>query len=314
MIDRAHPAVFERLAALADPTRSRLLALLDRNELTVSEVCAVVQLPQSTVSRHLKILSDEGWVTSRAEGTSRLYAMDERLAADSRKLWDLVRADVSSLPATRHDALRLRAVLAERRARSQEFFSEAANQWDALRSELFGARTDQFALLALLDDRWTVGDLGCGTGQLSATLAPFVRQVIAVDASKAMLGAARRRLASFENVDVRPGDLEALPIADGALDAAMLAFVLHYAAEPARVIAEAWRAMRPGARLLVVDMLPHARHEYRQSMGHVWQGFGEEQLGGWLRDAGFGQFRYRPLPLDPQAKGPAVFVATGVKE
>jgi ubiquinone/menaquinone biosynthesis C-methylase UbiE/DNA-binding transcriptional ArsR family regulator len=314
MIDKAHPPVFERLATLADPTRGRLLALLDRNELTVSELCAIVQLPQSTVSRHLKILSDDGWVISRAEGTSRLYAMDERLEPHGRKLWDLVRDDVTDLAAARHDAIRLRAVLAERRTRSQEFFSRAASQWDALRVDLFGTRTDQFALLALLDDRSTVGDLGCGTGQLSATIAPFVERVIAVDASKAMLGAAKRRLVGVENVDLRVGDLEALPIEDGTLDAGMLALVLHYVAEPLRVLAEAHRALRPGGRLLVVDMLPHDRQEYRQSMGHVWQGFSEEQLGAWAKECGFARFRYRALPADPQAKGPSTFVATGVKE
>jgi ubiquinone/menaquinone biosynthesis C-methylase UbiE len=290
------------------------LALLDRHELTVSELCTVLQLPQSTVSRHLKILSDDGWVTSRAEGTSRLYAMDERLPADGRKLWDLVRDDVDAVASARHDTLRLRAVLAERRTRSQEFFSRAATQWDALRAELFGGRTDQLALLALLDDRWTVGDLGCGTGLLSATLAPFVRKVIAVDTSKAMLAAARRRLSGVENVEVRAGDLESLPIDEATLDAALLVFVMHYVAEPARVLAEAGRAMRPGGRLLLVDMMPHDRQDYRQSMGHLWLGFAEEQLGTWLWDAGFAQFRYRPLPVDSEAKGPATFVATASKE
>jgi ArsR family transcriptional regulator len=305
--------VFDRLSALADSTRSRLLLLLDRNELTVSELCAITQLPQSTVSRHLRVLSDDGWVVSRAEGTSRLYAVEPGLDAYARKLWELVKADVSGAAQARHDALRLAGVLEERRSTSQAFFSTASAQWDTMRAELFGTRADTLALLALLDERWTVGDLGCGTGQLAATLAPFVERVVGVDGSRAMLSAARKRLAKLDNVEVRAGDLESLPIADGELDAALLALVLHHVAEPARVLAESHRALSPGGRVLVVDMLPHDRQEYRRTMGHVWLGFGEEQLAAWLREAGFARVRYVSLPIDPSAKGPTLFVCTAVK-
>ena len=186
------PAIFDRMSALADATRSRLLLVLERQELTVGELCAVLQLPQSTVSRHLKTLVDEAWLASRAEGTSRRYRMlPERLDASARKLWGLVREQVAALPTAEQDARRLRSVLAQRTTRSQEFFSSAAGQWDRLRAELFGQRADLLGLLGLLDARWTVGDLGCGTGQISESLAPFVERVVAVDASAAMLQAAR---------------------------------------------------------------------------------------------------------------------------
>jgi ArsR family transcriptional regulator len=208
------------------------------------------------------------------------------------------------------DAERLRSVLAERRTKSQEFFSTSAGQWDALRAELFGQRAELGAIPGLLDDEWTVGDLGCGTGQLSATLAPFVRRVVAVDQSRAMLAAARQRVRDLGNVELRAGDLEALPVDDGELDAAVLFLVLHYVVEPSRVLAEAARALKPGGRLLMVDMTPHAREEYRQTMGHVWPGFSAEQLGAWLADAGFERMRYRTLPPAPQAKGPGLFAAT----
>jgi len=302
--------VFDRLSALADPTRGRLLLLLDRHELTVSELCAVLQLPQSTVSRHLKTLADEGWIVSRADGTSRLYSLEAQLEPPTRRLWQLVREQVADAPSAAQDALRVRGVLAQRRAKSQEFFSAAAGQWDALRSELFGQRTDLVALLGLLDETWTVGDLGCGTGQLAGTLAPFVGKVVAVDESKVMLAAARKRLASIGNVELRAGDLETLPLADGELDAALLFLVLHYVPEPARALTEVRRVLQPGGRLLVVDMTPHGREEYRQQMGHVWQGFSGAQMAGWLEQAGFGHARYSPLPADPQAKGPALFAAS----
>ena len=306
-------SIFDRLTALGDPTRSRLLLVLDQHELTVGELCAVVQMPQSTVSRHLKTLADEGWVVSRAEGTSRQYRISQPLDAPARRLWQLVRGEVSETEAGGRDAERLRTVLAERRLKSQEFFSSAAGQWDALRGELFGRRADLAALLGLVDEEWTVGDLGCGTGQMTEALAPFVREVIAVDASRAMLAAAKKRLADVPNVQLRHGVLETLPIDDGELDAAVLFLVLHYVVDPPSVLAEVHRVLAPGGRLLVVDMMPHEKDEYRQQMGHVWQGFSREQLSTWLEEAGFGGTHYRHLPADPQAKGPLLFAATAKK-
>lgn len=303
--------VFDRLSTLADSTRSRILLALERHELTVGELCAVLQLPQSTVSRHLRILGDEGWVASRADGASRRYRIAQPLDGEARRLWQLVRGQVSE--GAGHDAGRLRAVLAERKAKSQEFFSSAAGQWDTLRAELFGRRADLASLLGLVDEGWTVGDLGCGTGQATEALAPFVRRVVAVDASRAMLAAARRRLGEVPNVDLRHGDLESLPVDDGELDAALLLLVLHYVVDPGRVLAEVARSLAPGGKLLVVDMAPHEREEYRQQMGHLWQGFAREQMRAWLHEAELAGARWIALPPDPQAQGPSLFVATARK-
>ena len=286
-----------------------MLLLLERHELTVGELCAVLQLPQSTASRHLKILADDGWVVSRSEGTSRLYSLPS-LDSGAKRLWGIVREQVSETSAAAQDAQRLRSVLADRRTKSQEFFSTHAGQWDRMRTELFGQRTDPVALLALLDADWTVGDLGCGNGRLTETLAPFVRRVIGVDQSAAMLAAARKRLAGVENAEFRQGDVEHLPLDDAELDVAVVFLVLHFAADPATVIAEAARVLRPGGRLLLVDMMPHDRDEYRQQMGHVWQGFSITQIEGWMRNVGLEHTRYHPLPADPQAKGPTLFAAT----
>src|SRR5213080_757318 len=168
----APPPILDHLSALADPTRSRILLLLDRQELTVTELCAILQLPQSTVSRHLKALADSGWVAARAEGTSNLYTMNgATLDAAARRLWLLVREQVGPTPAAAQDQRRLQAALAERRTKSQEFFSSSAGQWNRLRDELFGDRFHLAALAALADPTWTFGDLGCGTGQLGAHLA-----------------------------------------------------------------------------------------------------------------------------------------------
>jgi SAM-dependent methyltransferase len=306
--------IFDRLTALADPTRSRLLLLLDRHELTVGELCTALQLPQSTVSRHLKTLADEGWVTARADGTSRRYTMPgSALDPNARRLWHLVRDQVSTTPSARHDLTRAERVLHERRTASQSFFSTRAGQWDKLRTELYGSGADLTPLGALLDPTWIVGDLGCGTGLTSAALAPFVGKVIAVDESSAMLAAARKRLAPVANVDLRSGHLEDLPIDAASLDAAVLSLVMHFVVDPASVLAEAARVLRPGGRLLIVDMLPHEREEYRTGMGHLWLGFAEQQLTGWLQDAGFTQSRIVSLAPDPQAKGPGLFAARAIR-
>ena len=306
------PAILDHLASLADTTRSRILLLLDRRELTVSELCGIVQLPQSTVSRHLKALADSGWVAARAEGTSNLYTMTrDELAPSARRLWLLVREQVGSSPAAAQDQRRLQAALAARRTKSQEFFSSSAGQWDRLRDELFGDRFHLAALAALADGTWTIGDLGCGTGQVSAALAPFVARVIAVDASAAMLQAAKKRLNGFDNIDLRRGDLEALPIDDARLEAATLMLVLHHVPEPERALAEVARVLKPQGRAVIVDMLPHDRESYRQQMGHVWLGFSDDHVRCMFQEAGFAEIRVVALPPDARSKGPGLFVATG---
>jgi ubiquinone/menaquinone biosynthesis C-methylase UbiE/DNA-binding MarR family transcriptional regulator len=311
----AQSAIFTDLSTLADATRSRMLLLLDRNELTVTELCAVLQFPQSTVSRHLKTLLDAGWVTSRREATSRYYTLahEDREPA-AQRLWTLLREQVGGTAGADQDARRLKSVLSRRQSKSQAFFESAAGRWDLLREELFGRASHLQALPALLDPSWTVGDLGCGTGQLAAALAPFVARVIAVDRSGEMLQTARRRLREYTNVEVRRGELEGLPIVDDELDAATLMLVLHHVSAPAAVLREAARAVRPGGRLLVCDMLPHDREEYRQQMGHVWLGFAKDHLKTLLADAGFANVRIVPLASNPDAKGPALFVASGEKE
>jgi ubiquinone/menaquinone biosynthesis C-methylase UbiE/DNA-binding transcriptional ArsR family regulator len=308
------PAIFDDLTALADETRSRMLLVLERHELTVSELCSVLQLPQSTVSRHLKTLSDANWVTSRRDGTSRYYTLmlDER-DASTRRLWSLLRDQVATTSGADQDGRRLKGVLARRQTKSEEFFASAAGQWDRLRQDMFGRASALQVLPGLLDPGWVIGDLGCGTGQTSASLAPFVARAIAVDRSGEMLHAARKRLRDFPNVDVRRGELQALPIEDGELDAAVMMLVLHHVPDPAAALGEAGRVLKPGGRLIVCDMLPHDHEEYKQQMGHVWLGFGDDQVRRLFATAGFTSPRIVALPADPDAKGPALFVASAAR-
>ncbi len=303
--------ILNHMAALADPIRCRMLLPLERHELTVNEICSVLQLPQSTVSRHLKTLADDGWVVSRRDGTSRFYGMTfDGLDSGAQRLWPLIREQVSSTNGAEQDERRLKSVLSRRRSKSEAFFASASGQWDHLRAELFGDRFHLHALLALIDASLTVGDLGCGTGQVSELIAPHVAKVIAVDGSTDMVQAARKRLKGAPHVEVRRGDMEALPIDDAQLDVAILALVLHHVPEPVRALGEVHRVLKPGGRVLMVDMLPHDRQEYQQQMGHVWLGFSEKAIKKHLDAAGFEMPAVRPLPTEPDVKGPSLFVAT----
>ena len=291
-----------------------MLLLLEKHELTVSELCAVLQMPQSSVSRHLKTLADDHWVASRRDGTSRFYSMPvDDLDPAARKLWPIIREQFASTAASGQDDRRLRGVLTRRRAKSEEFFATAAGGWDHIRADLYGDQFYLWAVLGLVDPTLVVGDLGCGTGQLSETLAPYVKRVVAIDSSDDMLEAAKQRLGGAKNVEMRKGELESLPLQAAELDVAMLSLVLHYSPSPARALAEVGRVVRPGGRALVVDMLPHEREEYQQQMGHVWLGFTEKQMTKLLAGAGFDHVRIRALPADPDAKGPSLFAAVAVK-
>ncbi len=299
-----------RMDALADPIRLRLLRLLERHELGVAELCEVLQLPQSTVSRHLKQLADHGWLINRRSGTSNLYRMDgANLDAGAKQLWRAVRDEAGRGAAARQDQLRLARRLEERRAKSRSFFAGAAGSWEALRTQLYGDGFGLDALLALLPSEWTVADLGAGTGQLAAALAPHVARVIGIDQSEAMLTAARRRVNGAENVELLLGTLEELPLDDAACDAALMVLALTYVAEPRAAVVEAARVIRPGGTLVVVDLLPHDREEFRRELGQHWLGFEPEDISTLLGGAGFAGARVRALPPAPEAKGPALFLA-----
>ena len=230
--------------------------------------------------------------------------------ADATALGGL-RDQVGSSVGADQDARRLKGVLARRQTKSEEFFASSAGQWDRLRQDLFGPRSLLHALPALFDARWVIGDLGLRHG-------PDQRGGGAVRGQcrgrrserRDAAGRPERRLRDQPNVDIRRGELEALPIADEELDVAIMMLVLHHVPDPLAVLRETARVLRPGGRLLLCDMLPHDREEYKQQMGHVWLGFAEEQLRRLLTVNGFDAPRVIQMPADPAAKGPALFVAS----
>ena len=311
---KATQAILDHLSALTDPVRCRILLLLEQHELTVGELCSVVQLPQSTVSRHLKTLGESGWVVSRRDGTSHFYYLPDGVEGSALpQLWNIVRGEIAETPAAIQDFKRLESAWAARRTKSQEFFASAAGEWDRLRTELFGEHFYSHSLLALLDRSWVVGDLGCGTGQVTELLAPFVERVVAIDGSAEMLSAARARLRKHKNVLLRKGVLEKVPIQGASLDAAVLMLVLHHLPDPIAVLSEARRVLRPGGKLLIVDMYPHQREEYRHQMGHVWLGFSEQTMKKHLAAAGFDVGAIHSLSPEVDAMGPTLFATVAYR-
>lgn len=306
----ATPAILDRLSVLGDLTRCRLLALLEGQEFTVSELCQALQLPQPTVSRHLRVLADDGWVVARADGTARHYRAVEPLPASGAGLWRLVHDDLARQDVGRDDQERARAVLARREDRARAFVSASAERWDEIRAGLYGARADLLPLFGLLDPGWTVADLGTGTGVFPVAVAPFVRRAVGVDRAPEMLAAARRRAAGLANVEFLEGHLEALPLEPGSVDLAVLSLVLHFVPDPLAALREVRRVLAPGGRLIVVDLREHARLEYREEMGHQWSGFDETRLAEWLDAAGLEPGRQSAIPPDPDARGPLMFLRT----
>jgi ArsR family transcriptional regulator len=310
----ATPALLGELGLLADATRGRMLACLDGVELTVAELCDSLALPQSTVSRHLKQLADAGWVDARRDGTSRCYALTiDRLDERSRRLWELVHESLEESVAVRLDRRRREQVLNRRQRDTQAFFSGVAYEWDRLRAELFGETSDLQLLPALLDPDVVVGDLGCGSGRIAATIAPYAGAVVAVDSSPEMLEVARTRLADFDNVQLVHARIEDLPLESASLDLALVVHLLHHVADPPAALAEVARVLRPGGRLVLADVLPHPYDEYRRTMGHVWLGFGRPAIESELARAGLASERWHEAGVEPGARGPAMFVATAIR-
>jgi ArsR family transcriptional regulator len=303
--------VIARMAGLADPARLRVLHLLGHAPLLVNDLATVLQLPQSTVSRHLKQLSEHRWLVSRRDGTSHEYRLDPaELDDDARALWDLARKQTADWPAVAQDRLRLASLLAANERDSRTFFAGAARDWDALRAELFGAAFNFDAMLSLIDPSLVVVDLGCGTGATIETLAPFAARVIGIDNSAEMLAAARQRLAGAANVSLEQADLGALPLADATAGAGLMVLSLAYAADLAAVLAEARRVIAPSGRLVIVDVLTHDRDAFRRQMGQTRMGFSLQEIEAALRAAGFDRARVRVLETGRDATAPALFLAT----
>jgi ArsR family transcriptional regulator len=298
----------QHLSTLAEPVRVRLLAVLEQEELGVGELTRILQLPQSTVSRHLKALQTAGWVRRRSEGTSSWYRMDATVDAKALQIWTVVQSDFSGTHTFAEDRARVAVALATRRMDSRTFFGQMHDQWDQLRTELFGNAFALPTLLSVLSDDLTVADLGCGTGEALGWLAPVVARVIGVDREQRMLDAAAERTRALDNVDLRLGGLESLPLGDGEVDAVLVMLVLHHVPDLDLAFRELRRALRPGGTAVILDMQAHDRESYQLAMGHAHLGFEADKLSQLADAVGLHTVAHRRLSPNPEANGPPLFL------
>ncbi len=312
----ASPIMPETLfKALGDSTRQRALVVLSKQELSVGELVEVLSQPQSTVSRHLRILREAGLIRDRREGNIVHY-VSSRVSSDDNQfpLKQQLLTWVAEQPIPRAMESRLDSVLKSRRDLSDRFFTQMGDKWDQLRQDSFGDRFHLEALLSLLARKWTVADIGTGTGYLLPILANQFERVIAVDPVEEMLVAARGRLdrAGNTNVDLRRGDLSALPIEDESVDLAIAMLVLHHVPVPGEALAEMNRILKPGGTLLLVEQVNHNSDSFRERMQDRWWGFEPAALADQLAGAGFCNLTWNVLNcVDLSADAPELFVVKG---
>jgi ArsR family transcriptional regulator len=277
------------LRAAAEPTRLRLLALAGKGAFCVTEFCEILGQSQPRLSRHLKLMTEAGLLERVREGANAWYALPQPDGASglARDLAHRLPADDATLAADARQAAR---VLAERARIASETFRRQGEDWDEMRALGLPAQAVEDSLLGLLPARGLgrLLDIGTGTGRLLELLAPRIDSGIGIDASKAMLALARAKLAreGLGHCTVRQGDMYRLPLADSSCDNATMHMVLHYAEDPDGAIAEAARVLRPGGRLLIVDLGAHDRADIVAKYAHRWPGFDAQTLSGMLANNG----------------------------
>jgi ubiquinone/menaquinone biosynthesis C-methylase UbiE len=277
------------LKAAGEHTRLRLLALLSRSDLTVSDLIDILGQSQPRISRHLKLLSEAGLLERYQEGAWAYFrGVDD--GAPAEFVASLLAHMSENDPQLARDQERLETVRARRTALASEYFSANAGEWNAIRSLHVDESKVEEAILKLVGNKpfQALLDLGTGTGRILELLSPYFAKAVGIDASREMLAIARSALekADINNVQIRQGDLMNLPTADEAFDLVTIHQVLHYLEDPARAIREASKALKPGGRLLIVDFAPHELEFLRDEHAHLRLGFPTDQVSSWLEAAG----------------------------
>ena len=289
--------------------------LVEREELRVGELSAALDMSQSRVSNHLRVLRESGLLDERHAGTSTHLRL-ERATADALlgRLWAALRAELVTLPEYEADRLRLEGVLAERRARQGDFFDRLAGEWDTVAGSFATGQARLCLATQLLSRRLCVADLGCGTGSLGVSLLGLVGRLISVDNSSGMLLEAQRRLeplARGTRLEFRQGSFDALPLAAGEVDAALCGMVLHHLEDLDQALGEVLRVLRPGGTLAILELEPHREEWMRSAQGDRHLGLAPNDVLAALTRGGFVDLalvptddRYQPRRPDACAGDP----------
>ncbi len=298
----------------SDPTRVRIVALLEREELAVQEIMAVLGMAQSRVSRHLAILREAGLLEDRRDGTYVFYRSASPREGPWQDAWRLIVENLRGDATAERDLAALARVMESRSERTRSFFDSVGPEWDALRKVFNDDALRARAVSRLLDRNLVVADIGTGTGILAIEIARLGARVIAVDHSTRMLDAARAKAADESNlrIEFRHGEASHLPLANAEADAALAHMVLHYLPSPAEAIAEMARVVKPGGSVVAVDFVPHLHEWMREELGVVWLGFSAAELENWFAGVGLVDFRLEEhAGLASSRDLPATFIASG---
>ena len=305
---------WETLRLLADPTRSRMLHLLHRGELAVGELQEILGLPQSRISTHLALLRKAQLVNDRRDGKKSFYSLARDLPVSVAGIVDAALAASAREPKSAADQRSLQRIIEKRRQKAEQHFNLVADRlgrnycpgrsWEAIGQMLF-----------LLTPRVRIADLGAGDGTLSRLLARQAESVHCVDNSPRMVqvGRALAKKEHLRNLTYVLGNIEKVPLPDRSIDLALLSQALHHAENPRHALAEAFRILKPGGRLLILDLRAHRFEKARELYADRWLGFKENELHDWIEEAGFSQSEVRVVAREVKEPCFETILATGIK-
>lgn len=305
---------WEILKLLADSTRVRILSLLDKEELSVAELQEVLDMGQSRISSHLGLLRQGELVHDRREGKKTFYALNADFDVDGLTLLKAACRAVEKTDQIAEDGINLKRILEKRKQQSEQYFNSVAGRlgknycpgrsWEAIGH-----------FLLHLTPKIKIADLGAGEGLISQLLARRAEEVVCVDNSSKMVefGSELAAKNGFTNLNYKLGDIEAVPLKDNSFDLALLSQALHHAQHPDKAIAEAYRILKPGGQVMIIDLMEHNFEKARELYADVWLGFSENKLYQYLKDAGFRKIEVNVVARETEAPNFQTILASGVK-
>ena len=305
-------ATLKFLRALSDPTRLRIVALLEKDELSVNELQEITRMGQSRISTHLGLLQDSNLVQSRREGKRTFYRLTPAANGVLGEFIQLAIRGARELPEHGGDQINLRRILGRRREQAQVYFNQVAGRFDRIYGPGRSWQAFGHLLLQILPPL-VVADLGSGEGLLGELLARRCKKVIAVDNSEKIVayGAAKARKNNLKNLEFRLGDLQNPPVEPKSVDLVILSQALHHAEEPAKAIASAYKMLKTSGQIMILDLASHNFEKAHELYGDRWPGFAESDLHRWLEAAGFKKIEVNIVAREEQPPHFETVLASG---